>query len=145
MLTRIDGTGLTGQDWGRADEGATMSDTQELLDRQRLESLVDEIGDRGLVRQAVQAFLDEVPDRLATIRVALVGGEPDELRSAAHALGSPASMLGAVEVTRLARSLQGAALEDDPARCREVAAELEAATHATAAAMRAYLAAPVGA
>ena len=122
-----------------------MSDTQELLDRQRLESLVDEIGDRGLVRQAVQAFLDEVPDRLATIRVALVGGEPDELRSAAHALGSPASMLGAVEVTRLARSLQGAALEDDPARCREVAAELEAATHGTAAAMRAYLAAPVGA
>jgi HPt (histidine-containing phosphotransfer) domain-containing protein len=119
-----------------------MTDTQDVLDRDRLESLVEEIGDRVLVRQAVQAFLDEVPDRLATIRIAL-SGEPEELRSAAHALGSPASMLGGVEVTRLACALQAAALESAPGTCRALAEELESATQRTAAAMRAYLAAPV--
>ena len=122
-----------------------MTDTRDLLDRQRLESLVEEIGDRELVRQAVQAFLDEVPDRLATIRIAVAGCEPDEVRSAAHALGSPASMLGGVEVTRLARALQEAAPEGDVGQCRALAEELETATQATAGAMRAYLASPVGA
>ena len=117
-----------------------MSDTSDPLDRPRLESLIDEIGDRELVRQAVQAFMEEAPDRLAAIRVALAGGDRDELRSAAHSLGSPASMLGAVEVTRLARTLQDAAVESDAATCRTVAADLETATRRTVAAMHGYLA-----
>jgi len=116
-----------------------MSETDDPLDRQQLESLVDEIGDRDLVRDAVQAFLDEAPDRLAAIRVALAGRDRDELRSAAHSLGSPASMLGAVEVTRLARTLQDAARESDAATCRTVAEDLEASTRRTVAAMHAYL------
>jgi HPt (histidine-containing phosphotransfer) domain-containing protein len=116
-----------------------MTDMHDPLDRERLDSLVDEIGDRDLVRQAVQAFLDEVPDRLSAIRVALVGGDRDELRSAVHSLGSPASMLGAVEVTRISRALQDAALDSDSATCRSLAEELEAATYRTAAAMRGYL------
>jgi len=117
-----------------------MSDTSDPLDRQRLETLIDEIGDRDLVRQAVQAFVDEAPDRLAAIRVALAGDDRDELRSAAHSLGSPASMLGAVEVTRLARTLQDAAVENDAATCRTLGADLETATRRTVAAMRGYLA-----
>jgi two-component system, sensor histidine kinase and response regulator len=114
----------------------------EVLDLARLDSLVEEIGDRELVQQAVQAFLDEVPDRLAAIRVALAGTDPEELRSAAHALGSPASMLGATAVATRARALQNAATEGRDADARALADEVAQATAETERAMRAYLATP---
>ena len=120
-----------------------MNDQLEaVLDTQRLESLVEEIGDRDLVRQAVQAFLDEVPDRLANIRVAISGREAGEVRSAAHALGSPAAMLGAVAVRSTTKALQDAATEG---RLDDTSALYDAVVHATAqteSAMHAYLAAP---
>jgi len=120
-----------------------MNDQLEaVLDIQRLESLVDEIGDRDLVRQAVQAFIAEVPDRLAGIRIALAGGEADEVRSAAHALGSPAAMLGAVAVRSTTRAMQDAATEG---RLGDASALYEAVVSATAqteAAMHAYLDSP---
>jgi HPt (histidine-containing phosphotransfer) domain-containing protein len=72
----------------------------------RLDSLVEEIGDLGIVRQAVQSFLDELVERLQAIRTAVSGGDPAQIKSSAHALGSPASMLGAVEVQRVCRAMQ---------------------------------------
>ena len=117
-----------------------MADTDaELLDQQRLASLVEEIGDPDLVRQAVQAFVDELPDRLAAIRLALAGGDGPELRSAAHALGSPAAMLGAVAVSQVSRALQAAAVEGRDSDARELVEQLVATTHRTEAEMRAYV------
>ncbi len=112
----------------------------ELLDRTRLATLVDEIGDLDLVRQAVQTFLDEVPDRLAAIRVALAGGDGRELRSAAHALGSPAAMLGAVGISVVSKQLQAAALEDRLDDARALVEQITATTQRTEVEMRAYLA-----
>ena len=49
-----------------------MSDTPaETVSRARLDSLVDEIGDGDIVRQAVQSFLDELVERLQTIRTTI--------------------------------------------------------------------------
>lgn len=112
----------------------------ELLDRQRLATLVDEIGDLDLVRQAVQTFLDEVPDRLAAIRVALAGGDGPELRSAAHALGSPAAMLGAVGISTVSKKLQAAALEDRRDDARALVEQITEVTHRTEVEMSDYLA-----
>lgn len=112
----------------------------ELLDRTRLATLVDEIGDLDLVREAVQTFLDEVPDRLAAIRVALAGGDGQELRAAAHALGSPAAMLGAVGVSVVSKQLQSAALEDRFDDARALVEQITATTQRTEVEMRAYLA-----
>ena len=118
-----------------------MNDQLEaVLDTQRLESLVEEIGDRDLVRQAVQAFLDEVPDRLANIRVAISGREADEVRSAAHALGSPAAMLGAVGVRTATRAMQEAATEGRTEHYPALHADIEQVTAQTVTALRAYLA-----
>ena len=120
-----------------------MNDQLEaVLDTQRLESLVDEIGDRDLVRQAVQAFLDEVPDRLANIRVAIAGGEPDEVRNAAHALGSPAAMLGAVAVRSTTRALQDCATEGRLGEASALYGAVATATAQTESAMLAYLDSP---
>lgn len=111
----------------------------ELLDLQRLATLVDEIGDLDLVREAVQTFLDEVPDRLAAIRVALLGGDGQELRSAAHALGSPAAMLGAVGVSKSSKLVQAAALEERMGDAVPLVDDLVAVTRRTEDAMKAYL------
>ncbi|HET7902895.1 MAG TPA: Hpt domain-containing protein [Candidatus Nanopelagicales bacterium] len=112
----------------------------ELLDLQRLATLVDEIGDLALVREAVQTFLDESPDRLAAIRVALAGGDGQEIRSAAHALGSPAAMLGAAEVSRVSKLLQAAALEGRIDDCRPLVEQITDVARRTDTAMRDYLA-----
>jgi HPt (histidine-containing phosphotransfer) domain-containing protein len=88
----------------------------------------------------VRTFLDEVPDRLAAIRVALVGGDGQELRSAAHALGSPAAMLGAVGVSRASKLVQAAGLEERMGDAVALVDDLESVTRRTEDAMRTYLA-----
>jgi HPt (histidine-containing phosphotransfer) domain-containing protein len=114
-------------------------DTALVLDTARLAALTDEIGDEALVRQAVAAFLEEAPDRLATIRIAAVGDDTDDLRSAAHALGSPAAMLGAVGVSTTARAIQTACTEGRDTDARAMVDELVDVTGRTGRAMRAYL------
>ncbi len=84
-----------------------MSDiTAETVSRARLDSLVDEIGDQDIVAQAVQSFLDELVERLQAIRTTITASDAAEIKKAAHALGSPAAMLGAIEVNRICRTMQ---------------------------------------
>jgi HPt (histidine-containing phosphotransfer) domain-containing protein len=123
-----------------------MNETVEsVLDTARLETLVDEIGDRDLVRQAVQAFLDEVPMRLHAIRTSVADGDHDEINSSAHALGSPAAMLGALAVRRTTKALQAAAVEQATAEYADLLAAVESSTVDTEVAMRAYLGSPASA
>jgi HPt (histidine-containing phosphotransfer) domain-containing protein len=115
----------------------------DVLDVARLETLVDEIGDRDLVGQAVQAFLDEVPMRLHAIRTAVAAADHDEVKSSAHALGSPAAMLGAVAVRACTRALQDAADEHASEEYPALVDAVETTTAETERAMRAYLDSPV--
>jgi HPt (histidine-containing phosphotransfer) domain-containing protein len=120
-------------------------DLTDVLDTSRLETLVDEIGDRDLVGQAVQAFLDEVPMRLHAIRAAVVAADHDEVNSSAHALGSPAAMLGAVAVRSETRRLQAAAGEKATEDYPGLVDAVESATARTEQAMRDYLGSPASA
>jgi len=117
-------------------------DLTDVLDTSRLETLVDEIGDRDLVRQAVQAFLDEVPMRLHAIRAAVAAADHEEVNSSAHALGSPAAMLGAVAVRSETRRLQAAAGEEATEDYPGLVDAVESATSRTERAMRDYLGSP---
>jgi HPt (histidine-containing phosphotransfer) domain-containing protein len=117
-------------------------DLTDVLDTSRLETLVDEIGDRDLVRQAVQAFLDEAPMRLHSIRTAVAADDHDEVTSSAHALGSPAAMLGAVAVRTETKRLQAAAGEEATADYPGLLDAVESATARTEQAMRDYLGSP---
>jgi HPt (histidine-containing phosphotransfer) domain-containing protein len=120
-------------------------DLTDVLDTSRLETLVDEIGDRDLVGQAVQAFLDEVPMRLHAIRAAVAAADHDEVNSCAHALGSPAAMLGAVAVRSETRRLQAAAGEKATEDYPGLVDAVESATARTEQAMRDYLGSPASA
>jgi HPt (histidine-containing phosphotransfer) domain-containing protein len=110
-----------------------------VLDTSRLASLADEIGDRGLVMEAVQAFLDELPGRLQAIRDAVAVGDPEKIRSVAHALGSPAAMLGATAVSVSTREMQNAAMSDEDEDLDERLVEIETASRLSVAAMTDYL------
>jgi HPt (histidine-containing phosphotransfer) domain-containing protein len=117
-----------------------MTDSSTLLDTARIEALVDEIGDRVLVCEALQTFVDEVPGRLTAITAALASGDDPEIKSAAHALGSPAAMLGAVGVRTATRAMQEAATEGRTEHYAALHADIEQITAETVTALRAYLA-----
>lgn len=112
--------------------------TAETVSRARLDSLVDEIGDQDIVRQAVQSFLDELVERLQAIRTTIADGDPALVKKAAHALGSPAAMLGALEVNRICRSMQDQC-EAGPAVLSGHMSELDVASARTVAELRSYL------
>jgi HPt (histidine-containing phosphotransfer) domain-containing protein len=110
-----------------------------VLDTARLASLVEEVGDAGIVRAAVATFVDEVPLRLDGISAALAGDDLDHVRSAAHALGSPAAMLGAVAVRTSTRALDDAAAQGRVEALRPLSRRVASDAARTVAAMRAYL------
>jgi HPt (histidine-containing phosphotransfer) domain-containing protein len=111
----------------------------DVLDLGRLETLVAEIGDRSVVHLAVRTFLDELPVRVSALRRAIRDRDDTQLHDAAHALGSPAAMLGAVEVRRLTRELQAAARDGRAEEYAGLLAAVETATARSGQEMRAYL------
>ena len=115
----------------------------DVLDRARLVALVDEIGDADLVRETVRMFLDELPDRLSTIRSAVVSGDPDGIRGAAHALRSPAAMLGVDDVARTTKALEAAAASGDGVSLDSLLVDVERSGQLCAPALHDYLASPV--
>lgn len=71
-----------------------------------LSVLVEETGDAEVVLDALGAFLDELPARLERIRGAARDGSLAETRDAAHALRSPALMIGAHRLAEACRALE---------------------------------------
>lgn len=114
-----------------------------VLDDARLDALVDELGDPYVVREAVQAFLDELPARLVAIREALEAGDLERSRERAHALGSPAAMLGATSVRYATKEFEKAVKSASDADFDELYGDIEAVAALTAEALRDYLASPL--
>jgi HPt (histidine-containing phosphotransfer) domain-containing protein len=114
-----------------------------VLDDARLGALVEELGDPHVVREAVQAFLDELPARLIAIRDAIEVGDPELARERAHALGSPAAMLGATSVRYATKEFELAVKSGDDADLDELYGDIEAVAALTADALRDYLASPL--
>ena len=75
-----------------------------VFDRTALVERLD--GDGDLLADVVRLFLEECPVRLAAIRLALDEGDPEHVRSAAHALKGAASTLGATAVFEAAQTLE---------------------------------------
>jgi HPt (histidine-containing phosphotransfer) domain-containing protein len=113
--------------------------TEPAVDQARLAALADDLGDPALVRDAVRLFLTELPGRLDALRAAAAGGDPEVVRAAAHALGSPAAMLGADRLSADARAVQSAAASGAPDLGARIATMVASADDA-AGAFRTYLA-----
>ncbi|MEM9466129.1 MAG: ATP-binding protein [Actinomycetota bacterium] len=120
-----------------ADEAAERND---VLDRSAVETMIDDIGDSGLVATLLQTYLTELPQRVERILVA--GTRPSETTSveeAAHVLKSTSAIVGASALNELAAELEAAARsgrapsDDDRSRLRDLATETEQGIRATIA------------
>jgi signal transduction histidine kinase/CheY-like chemotaxis protein len=66
-------------------------------------------GDEELMREIMQLFLDDYPDRLASVASAVRDGDADAVRVAAHTMKGAAAQLSATSVAACASSLEQAA------------------------------------
>jgi HPt (histidine-containing phosphotransfer) domain-containing protein len=113
--------------------------TELAVDQTRLAALADDLGDSVLVHDAVRLFLAELPGRLDALHRAASEGDPEVVRAAAHALGSPAAMLGADQLAAAARAVQKSAA-GGAGDLDERIADLVGSAASAAEGFRAYLA-----
>lgn len=76
------------------------------LDRDRLRSLEEQLGDAGLLRDTVRTYLAELPGRRAALESALATDDRDTLRLVSHSLKSSSEMLGAVALAEVCAELE---------------------------------------
>jgi HPt (histidine-containing phosphotransfer) domain-containing protein len=76
---------------------------ESLLDSYRV--LQDE-GQPDVVAELIDIYLDDLPERLASVREALSAGEPSKIRSAAHALKGSSASIGAVRLAAICGDLE---------------------------------------
>ena len=102
------------------------------LDTATLVQLGDDLGDPGLVADAMGIFLEELPVRLVSIHRSFGAGSSEDVRAAAHALKGASGMLGADRLSSLC-----AQMEVDPSDL--VLSELTAEAEKVETLMRDYL------
>ncbi|MFO1532205.1 MAG: Hpt domain-containing protein [Thermoplasmatota archaeon] len=80
------------------------------VDEGVLRGLLDDMGgDREVVRELIQSFLEEGPKLLAEGRAALVAGDVAEVQRAFHTLKSTAATFGAMPLADRAKEVEQAA------------------------------------
>ncbi len=98
-----------------------------LLDRDALRSLAELLdGDRDAVREIVDAFVEEVPQRLAELRAGSEGNDAACVGRAAHTLKSNALTFGATRLGQLCLELETAARAEDLTRAPGLTGQVEA-------------------
>jgi histidine phosphotransfer protein HptB len=90
--------------------GGRLDNDVHALDPSSLRTLSELVGgDRDVLAELVDAFLDEAPKRLAELRLAAGRGDAALARRAAHTLKSNALTFGAGRLGSLSRGLEIAA------------------------------------
>lgn len=72
---------------------------------ENIRALSEERGD-SIMRRVVEAYVDDTPQHLQTLRRAISGRDPDKLRSAAHSLKSSSANVGADALAQLCREME---------------------------------------
>ncbi|OAB57930.1 hypothetical protein AY600_00100 [Phormidium willei BDU 130791] len=84
-----------------------------ILDMQVLDELQQMAGEVDFVIEMIESYLDDVPERLHRLHLALEAGELDMIGQAAHALGSLSASLGAAALTYRCRTLEDSVRQGD--------------------------------
>ena len=87
------------------------------------------------VAELVGTFLEEAPGMLAELRDARAAADAERFKRAAHSMKSNCQTFGALALGQMARSLEVAGLDADPARDAAALDALEAAYARVAAAL----------
>jgi PAS domain S-box-containing protein len=103
-------TGSTGPavegapDHAQSRDGATAPSA--VIDLAVLESLAEELGDRGIVVELIQTFLAELQARVEGIVAAGAAGDSDGVHRLVHTLTSSARLLGASSLANVCRAFE---------------------------------------
>lgn len=86
-------------------------------------------GDRRLLQELVEIFVDDGPKRLEAMRVAMTAANVGQLEQVAHSLKGAAAILGAARLQNAALALEEAAhdghAENSPYLVAQIAREVE--------------------
>jgi CheY-like chemotaxis protein/HPt (histidine-containing phosphotransfer) domain-containing protein len=97
-----------------------------------------ELGSDDFLSEVIDAFLDDSPALLATLRYSLNDEDADELRRAAHTLKSNGSTFGAKDFSELCRELEERAKTGQLAGASELVNRIEQAYQPLQKALAAY-------
>ena len=100
------------------------------LDRAALNRMMDLVGnDREMFAEMLTAYFEDAPGFIAELDAALVQGNADRMRIAAHSLKSNSASFGALVLAEQCRALEGLAkagqLEGTAERIAEIKEEYE--------------------
>jgi HPt (histidine-containing phosphotransfer) domain-containing protein len=84
-----------------------------VLDAAAVRTLADLVGDEETLREIVDAFLDEGPQRIAELSAGLAAGDAVLVGRAAHTLKANSATFGAAELEGVARELESIARAGD--------------------------------
>lgn len=82
------------------------------IDMNTFNSLKESTG-ADYIGELIDAFLDDAPNLLAQMKSALAGNNAESFRRAAHSMKSNAATFGAMELSLLAKELEGLARENN--------------------------------
>jgi two-component system, sensor histidine kinase and response regulator len=97
-------------------------------------------GDEALLRELVQVFLEDFPQQLVTLQLALETGDLERVERSAHSLKGELSCLGLTEAARKARDLERAGEKRSMQNASDLFPGLKLDIAAAASAMRDMLA-----
>jgi HPt (histidine-containing phosphotransfer) domain-containing protein len=79
----------------------------DIIDGPVFDGLLESIGrDREFLDDLLQTYFEDSPNLLGAMHAALVAGNADEFRRAAHSLKSNSKSFGATELSRMCKELE---------------------------------------
>ena len=101
----------------------------EIIDARSFRELCESAG-ADFARELIDTFAEEAPGLVSQMRSAIISGDADAFRRAAHSLKSNALAFGALRLAQRARELEQGDLPADAVGTGQFAAELDEAVHA---------------
>ncbi|MFZ4519849.1 MAG: ATP-binding protein [Microthrixaceae bacterium] len=92
--------------WTDGESSVDAGDDLIPADFSALDHLVEDLGSAGPVRSIVQTYLGELDTRCALIEQGTASGDDELVRRTAHTLKSTSRTLGAIDLDRVARTLE---------------------------------------
>ena len=83
------------------------------IDPARVDELAELFGDREILMELFDEFLQECPPRIQTMREGVANAQPDLLDSGAHAIKGSSANLGATGIQEAAALIEGLARAND--------------------------------
>ena len=118
----------------------TVTFDEPVLATEVLSELAEMFGDGGgaIVADIIDTYLEEAPDLIGRLRVAIAEGDADGVREAAHALKSSSANVGVLQISAWAKHMESAGRDGDLATIAEVGTQLDQVADAAVSALRAW-------